>query len=280
MRVRQIAVLLPVSLLFLPGFAAAQSQGPGPANLDIINIKLGESMNDALQALKADNPKLKVTSSTFQSAVFSKPFTLEVDGQDLPATEGDRVTHATETVQLVFTTPPNEPEVWSMNRRIEFATAQRPALQTTVDALRKKYGPETIPPRDPNFAQTLTWVFDPQGKLITTGGAQMSVTCQNVLGMFLAGIGAGAQAENIAIANAGNVQWPQACTSIIVLEADLQLVQVAPGQNAVQSLTVTLEDGGRYQRELATTKAAVAAFAKAQQDKQTQQMNQVGAPKL
>ena len=278
MRIRESAVLFPLSVLFLTGFAAAQS--PGPANLDIIGIKLGTPMSDAMQALKADNPKMKVTSRTFQSAVFSKPFTLEVDGQDLPATTNDEVTHATETVQLVFTTPPSEPGVWAMNRRIDFATSQRPALQTTVDALRKKYGPETIPPRDPNFAQTLTWVFDPQGKLITTGGAQMSVACQNVLGMFLAGMGAGAQAENIAIATAGNVQWPQACTSIIVLEADLQLEQVAPGQNAVKTLTVTLEDGGRYMRALAATKAAVAAAAKAQQDKQTNQMNQVGAPKL
>jgi len=278
MRIRKSAVLFPLSVLFLTGLAAAQSQGP--AKLDIIGIKLGTPMSDAIQALKADNPKMKITSSTFKYAAFSNPVTLEVDGQDIPATTNDQVTHATETVQLVFTTPPSQPGVWAISRYYEFATAQRPSTQTTMDALRKKYGPETIPPDSPIGEQTLTWVFDPQGKLITTGGAQMNTICQTVLGMFVAGIGAGGQAENIAVASAGTPQWPQQCTSIILLTARLQIEQVAPGQYATKVLTVTLEDGGRYMKALAGTKAAVAAAAKAQQDKETNQMNQVGAPKL
>jgi len=269
------AMLLPVSVLFLTGFAAAQSP-----SLDVIGIKLGEPMSDAIQALKADNPRMKITSSTFKYAAFTNPLTLEVDGNDTPATENDQVTHATETVQLVFTTPPNQPGVWAIRREYEFPTSQRPSSQTIMASLRQKYGPETIPPGTPMGEQTLTWVFDPQGKLVTTGGAQMNTMCGSVLGTFLAGPGAGGQAENIAIASAGTPQWPQQCTSMIVLTAMLQIEQVAPNQYATKVLRVSMQDGGRYMKALAATKAVVAGAAKAQQDQKTKQMNQVGAPKL
>jgi hypothetical protein len=274
MRVRQMVVLLPVSVLFVAGFAAAQSP-----SLDIIGIKLGEPMSDALQALKADNPKMKIRPITFQHAEFKDPITVEVDGQDVPATENDQVTHPTETVQLMFTPPPSQPGVWAITRYFEFATAQRPSTQTALDALRKKYGPETIPYSQAG-SQTITWVFDPQGKLITTGGAQMNTACASTLQMYVANSGMGAQTENINLVGTNMPQWPPQCTSMIVLTALLQTEQVAANQYAVKVLIVTLEDGGRYMKALAGTKAVIAAAAKAQQDKQTNQMNQVGAPKL
>jgi len=259
---------------------SAQSPGPSPANLDIIGIKPGTSMSDAMQALKADNPKMKIRPVTFQHAEFKDSITVEVDGQDVPATENDQVTHATETVQLMFTPPPSPPAVWAISRYYEFATTQRPSTQTTMDALRKKYGPETIPPGTPIGEQTLTWIFDPQGKPITAGGAQMNTACASTLQMYVANSGMGAQTENINLVGTNMPQWPQACTSMIVLTARLQIEQVAPNQYSTKVLTVTLEDGGRYMRALAQTKAVIAAAAKAQQDKQTNQMNQVGAPKL
>jgi len=259
--------------------AAAGAQSQGPASLDIIGIKLGASMNDALQAMKVDNPKLKIRPITFQHAEFKDPITVEVDGQDVPATENDQVTHATETVQLMFTPPPSQPAVWAISRYYEFATTQRPSTQTALDALRKKYGPETIPYSQAG-SQAITWIFDPQGKLITAGGAQMNTACASTLQMYVANSGMGAQTENINLVGTNMPQWPPQCTSMIVLTARLQTEQVAQNQYATKVLTVTLEDGGRYMTALAQTKAVIAAAAKSQQDKQTNQMNQVGAPKL
>ena len=257
--------------------AAAQGQapGPGPANLDIIGIKLGASMNDALQALKVDNPKLKITPTAFKYVGFNDPLTLQVDAKDIPATMNEQVTRASETVDLMFTTPPGDPEVWLIYRDYEFPTSQKPSSQTVMDALRKKYGPETIPPGSPVGEQTLTWVFDPQGKLITAGGQQLNTTCESVFG------GAGDPiAGNSAIVSPDIPQWPQQCSSIIVLTAQIHLVQIAPGQFATPQFTVKLVDGGRYRKALAATRATIAAAVKAQQDKKMQQVNQVGAPKL
>jgi hypothetical protein len=270
MRICKNAILLPISVLFLTGFAAAQSP-----SLDVIGIKLGASMSDALQALKADNPNLKVTPTSFKYVGFNDPLTLEVDGKDIPASMNDQVTHATESVQLMFTTPPGQPEAWLIYRDYQFPTSQKPSSQTVMDALRKKYGPETIPPGSPVGEQTLIWVFDPQGKLISAGGQQLNTMCESVLG------GAGdAIAENSAIVSPDIPQWPQQCSSIIVLSAQIHLVQIAPGQFATPQLTVKLEDGGRYRKALAATRATIAAAVKAQQDQKTKQMNQVGAPKL
>lgn len=274
MRVRHAAMLLPVSLLLLTGFAAGQSP-----QLDVIGIKLGEPMSDALQALKADNPKMKIAPTSFKFADFKDPITVEVDGQDLEDNNSPVITQATEMVQLMFTTPPAQPAVWAISRYYLFPTVQRPSAQTTIDALRKKYGPETIPPDSPIGMQSMTWIFDSQGKLMA-GGAQMDRTCGSTLPKYVANSGMGSQAEHLDIAGPSMPNWPPQCSSMIELRAQMQIEQVAPNQYAVKVLTVTIEDGGRYMKALAGTRAVIAAAAKAQQDKQTNQMNQAAPPKL
>jgi hypothetical protein len=266
------------SLLFSAGLARAQqTQAP---SLDIAGIKLGMLTNDALQALKADNPRMKVTPTAFKYVGFNDPLTLEVDGKDLQSNTSPQITQATETVQLMMTTPPNQDGVWSISRYYLFPTSQRPSSQTTLDALRKKYGPETIPAGAPIGIQTPTWVFDAQGKPVTSGGSMLNTVCQSTLATYISGSVGTAMAANVDLASPNLRQWPQQCASIIVLSAQIQLTQVAPNQYATSSLSVTLVDFGRYERATTATRGVIAAAVKAQQDKQTKQMDQVGAPKL
>ncbi|HXE08060.1 MAG TPA: hypothetical protein VN612_09195 [Acidobacteriaceae bacterium] len=268
MRVRQIAVLLPVSVLLLTGLAAAQSP-----QLDVIGIKLGESMSDVQQALKADNAKLKVTPTSYTYAGFSGPLTVQLDAKDLEDNTSTVITQPTETLQLMFTTPPSQPGIWMVSRYYMFPTAQRPSTTTTIDALRKKYGPETIPPDSPIGMQSMTWVFDAQGKMIPQ--PHLNTQCINILRGITSPM-----AVNIGIAGPTMPQWPQPCASIVIVNAQIQLTAVAPGQYATTALTVTMEDGGRYLKALAATRDVIAGVVKGQEDQKTKQMNQVGAPKL
>ncbi len=131
---------------------------------------------EAVQAMKADNPRLALTREGYKYEGFSDPLIATVNGNDAPATINESTHRASEHIQILLTMPPNHEEVWGVNRSYSFPLAERPLMQTIVDALRKKYGPETVPPRPLNY-QSFVWVYDAQGRPMGPRGAQLSRVC-------------------------------------------------------------------------------------------------------
>ena len=64
---------LPIAVLVANGTALAQA----PA-LDVVGIRLGMTMSDAVAAIKADNPKLSVQTQTMALEGFDQPFATAV----------------------------------------------------------------------------------------------------------------------------------------------------------------------------------------------------------
>ncbi len=57
---------------------------------------------------------------------------------------------------------PKQEAVWGVTRTYNFATAEWPSLQNALDALHKKYGPESVPadPDPRNNTKGIAWVYD------------------------------------------------------------------------------------------------------------------------
>src|SRR5262249_43501457 len=70
--------------------------------------------------------------------------------------------NSAEEIVLEFTLPPGPPLVGKIVRQLTFPQGQPVVIETLLDAVRKKYGQENFP-----RAQTRTWLFDADGKLIT-----------------------------------------------------------------------------------------------------------------
>lgn len=263
---------LPFCFVFLTGFAAAQ--GDSPLKLDIVGIMPGMPARQAVQAMKADNPRLALTSATYKYEGFNDPLVATVAGNDAPATINESVHRASEHVQILLTMPPNHEEVWGVTRSFSFPMAERPSMQTVVDALRKKYGPETVSPRPLNY-QSFVWIYDAQGRPLGPRGVQLNRVCAGTLAIY-AGDAKTAINADIASPRA----WPPECTSIIVVNANIQGVPIADNQLAASAMDVTLFDGGRYRTALAATRAAILNAVHAREQKQVDDANKHPAPKL
>lgn len=257
-----------------PTSTRAASSGP-MINFDIVGIKLGMPAKDAMVALKADNPRLALTPASFKYEGFANPLIPVVDGSDVAPTANAAVRQASETVQILFTTPPGPEVVWAMGRRYSFPTAERPSMQAILEALRKKYGPETVPPGPPNTSQSLVWIYDPQGRAAGSRGPQLNTICASTL---LTYTGDAAMAINADI-HAPRA-WPPECTSIIVIKADVLGAQIAPNQFAASSMEVHMYDGGRYRAALEATRGVILNAVRAREQKQADEVNKRSAPKL
>jgi hypothetical protein len=275
MRIRRSGFLAASLLLtVMAGFLGAQQTQA--QSVDVVGIKPGMPLQDAMQALKADDPKFKTTSTTFKYEGFSEPLTLLVDAADAAATANAQVAQSSEHVELLLT--PGQPVVWGISRDYMFPRSQQASLQTTLDALRKKYGQETVPSGSLSTLDILVWIYDAQGKLLGPASKNLNGTCAGTLQIYIGGNGAAA--ENADLAAPTPRQWPSACTSVTVVTANITAVQIAPNQWAVSDIIVQLEDGGTYRKGLEAARSVIAAAVKARQDGQIDQTNKVAPPKL
>lgn len=259
--------------LFAAGLNVAQAQQIGP---DVVGIKSGMTVKDAMQALKADNPRMKLSPSTLRLEGFSDDLMSYVVGAE-PQTPGPppgyTIARAGEKVTIAFTLPPNQESVWGVERVYNFATAERPALQVTLDALTKKYGPETTRLNAGPNSNHITWVYNAQGKPMGPGGAQLNKACTFPV---LAAI-TGNPANDI---NNGT-RWPADCNSVTIVSADISAGQdPASSQYVVVTMTVSVADAARYHAAMEATRAVVLKATKSREKTETDQVNQRKAPKL
>lgn len=258
---------------------AAPAQSQGPISLDVVGIKPGMAQDAAMQALKADNPRLKMTNASIQAEGFTNPLMPLVQGDDIAPNNVAQVNQATETVQVLLTTPPDQVVVWSVWRTYMFPTSQRPSMQATVNALVNKYGmPSTM--IDPtSTTQSIAWVYDAQGKPMGPSGKQLDTICENTLLLYSGGTANQALHSDFASPTTSRM-WPPQCTSIIIVSASVSGARVSSSTIACNAMEVRLWDGGRYIKARDTTLSVMAAAIKARQNGTANQVNSVAAPKL
>jgi hypothetical protein len=132
--------------------------------IDIVGIKLGMTPAQAVAAVKAYNPNLKIETLTarlehpsgtpgnfVRVPMTIKAFTPNVR-QDLGPVEW---------IAMEFTMPPGHPLLAKVQRFTGFLYTEPVTASTLLQSLRKKYGQE-------NYTSTTTgWVYDSNGKLLT-----------------------------------------------------------------------------------------------------------------
>ena len=259
--------------------AAPQPQTQSAISLDVVGIKPGMAQDAAMQALKADNPKLKMSNTSIQAEGFASPLIPLVQGDDIAPNNVAAVNQPTESIQVLFTTPPGQSVVWSVWRNYLFPTSQRPSMQAVLDALVKKYGqPSTA--IDPNSTvQTISWVYDAQGNPMGPTGKQVDTICGGTLPVYNGGNANQALHSDFASPTTARA-WPPQCTSSIIISASVSGARVSSTTIACNGMEVHLWDGGRYTKSRDATLSVMAAAIKARQNGTANQVKSVPVPKL
>jgi hypothetical protein len=262
------------------GWDAARAQSAGGISLDVVGIRLGMTVKDAMLALKADNPRMTLSPFTREYEGLTGPLLFSVFGEEAPTPGGpyNLPLRAGENVEILFTVPPNQEVVWAVRRVYFFPGAQRPSLQNTLEALHRKYGPETLPadPDPRSYTKGIVWVYDGQGKPMGPAGQQIYKTC----GTFGDHFGNGGLRDRGDIEGGGRPGPPE-CKSYIVLTASVQAgLDPASSQFVVNNVGAVLADGGRYRTAIEATSNVVLNAVKAREKKRTDEVNKRAAPKL
>lgn len=272
---RIVPILIAVGVFASAGDAKAD----GAASLDVVGIKLGMTVADAMRALKADNPRMTLTPTSRALEGFASPLVFEVLGNE-PVTAGPNFTtaRAGEALEILFTLPPGPEVVWGLQRNYHFATGERPSMEATIGALLKKYGPASMAPSsDPrDRTKNIAWVYDAQGRPLGAAGAQVNLACG---ALFSAHFGGDTATFNeITTGQPG----PKECQSIIIATANIQGSAVTPGSSelAVNNLIVQIIDGARHRATTDATRAVALNAANARNNKATEDLKKNGAPKL
>ena len=158
-------------------------------NVDIVGIKLGMPMQDAVNALKAENMSFKQTvvaqACVSVSAQCSKPATPH-------ETVGISAVAPNESVFISFT-PAAPQEVFSVKRQLKLPPT---GVDAVVASLNKKYGPESLnsdsagnPLGSSAGVKSYVWLFDLQGHLAPGDQAAAFVDCADIANVGDNGVG-------------------------------------------------------------------------------------------
>lgn len=135
-----------------PGAINEETMKAARKKMDVVGVKIGTSLDEALRALKAHNPNLKVRDKHAQ--IFS-----DADNKPYPVlyflATGERP-RAMEQVYLTVSLPPRQ-RIVHVDRTISYRKSEAPTVEATLAALRSKFG-EPIPGiRDDVNNRQLIW---------------------------------------------------------------------------------------------------------------------------
>jgi hypothetical protein len=268
-RIREL-IVLSVAILIVDSAAVTQAQVPTAA-VDVVGIKIGMPLKDAVAAIKADNAKLDLKSDTLTLEGFDQPFVTSVVADQAGVGGKDK-----EGIQLLVITPPNPQVVWGIRRIYTYSDQTRPSLDNTLAGLRKKYGPESVfvnpDPRD--MTKNIVWVYDSGGKLKSAGEARaLYLACDAYFGGHFGGVALNNDLYGL--------KPPAQCNSIILATASVQAGRsAADGATVVNNLIFQVANGATFLPSIDATRAVSMAAVKARETKNSAKVNQRGAPKL
>jgi hypothetical protein len=260
---------IPVGICFIAG-SAAFAQAPTAA-IDVVGIKLGMPIADAVAAIKADNPKLSIETQTMVLEGFDQPFATSIVARQSIESGKD-----SEEVTLLLTTPPNHQVVWGIQRNYHYAQQSMPTLDNTLVGLHRKYGVENAALMNPdsrNLTKTIAWAYDTSGKLMETAqGKALWLACNAYLENHFSPIALNNDLHGMAS--------PPGCNSLILARATLQGAPGPAGVPVLGNLIFQVTNGAMYRASLDATRAVAISAAQAREKKQSQKIDERGAPKL
>jgi len=134
--------------------------------VDVVGIKLGMPVKDAIAAVQQYNANLRL---------YPQPVSKTDLLPDVGFSDGvnARTDNQSEAIELSVAMAPNQEVVWSVLRAISYSGDNRPAVTNVIAAFRQKYGPEDGSLQDPATAKAnrvelmdAFWVFDSNGKKV------------------------------------------------------------------------------------------------------------------
>ncbi len=256
--------------------------------VDIVGIKLGMSPQQAIAALKAHDPNLKIETLTARledpsgplGNSVKVPYSVNAHTLNHNTTQGP-----TEWIALQFTTPPNHAVVAKIVRYTRFTAGQPVPAATLLAALRMKYGQENLV--DSGYR---VWVYDSNGKLLTrtlssleSGGCIGDSEASSVPGGALADHPSGETGINITLASTSATQaGPEKasiCAPLVFVAASNVGSDFAPNSQQIQ-MTVTLQSGALIYGSTKSTHDWLQARSDAKAKQLNDAAKQRAAPKL
>ena len=237
------------------------------AYLDIAGLKLGAPLNTVEGVLKSIHPGFKflpqveaVWPVDRSGTEINPPATAPKSTRHLTATfiEG----RTTEEWGIQFAEHPNPAVVIIINRSLGFPNGTGPSLDSVVEGLRKKYGPESATnasamiPNSSQRAFVARWYFDERGQALRGNLAnQIFGTCNGV----------GYSPSNVGL-----------CGTLTVLNANVQ----AAGNGVVHSMIVNVKNAPLEWTAQETTNAYLRQVEEERAKRQQKDSTQRGVPKL
>jgi hypothetical protein len=270
--------------LLVAGMSGIALHGQGGApSLDVVGIRIGMTVKEAATALKAANPRLRLAPGTRALEGFPQPLLFSIIGNEDSITGPDGImTRAPETITLLFTTPPSPEVVWGVKRVYNFRPKEQPEMQNMLDALRKKYGPESLPASSDrrDLSKYVAWVYDAQGKPMGPSGAPLNMTCAPNVGAHF-GSGDDPTLNEI---QSGRPSGPPQCQSITIVNANV-LGGLTDQSNfnstmVVRGLIVQITDGSRHKASVDATRAVALGATKSRENKEDETIKKRPTPKI
>lgn len=135
--------------------------------IDVVGVKLGMPLNDALGVLKAHNANLVMEPAAMApyealpGVVMTPILASKKNTNTAPSQEK-------EYVALLPTFAPNEAFVWGVLREVLYEKEEnRPLIETVVAGLRQKYGQESV-----QEGVQIYWMYDAQGQQVPEAKAK------------------------------------------------------------------------------------------------------------
>lgn len=254
----------------LLGACAPAFAGEAP---DVLGVRPGMPIEEAIGILKRHNPKLEVYARPGPSALL--PGVDFSDGVNL------RNFNQSENIDLMAAMDPNAKIVWALRRGVVFAEEGRPTVTNIIAALRQKYGKETGSVQHPASVQAAGvelldayWVFDDAGQRVPVAAARPYVdACR---GTYLPG------RDGLALSQAGRatalVPAGIHCDRWTYIQAEWQPTPMGSSMTPglVMNMAITLGNGALHGKTYAAT---IALLENAARDKQNKEKRAADAVK-
>ena len=148
--------------------AATAKIATSAGKYDILGIKLGMPIKEALLVLKAHSPKFRLQPESVKYDVLPDPLTYGISAVSSNVIDPSRpLPPNSEKLYFMITMPPNQEVVSKLSRIVTFAKDTVPTQDVLATELEKKYGPVSWDSGSATLNQQgyreMLWVDDEQG---------------------------------------------------------------------------------------------------------------------
>lgn len=246
--------------------------------VDIVGIKLGMTPEQAVEAVKAHNPSLKIENLTARlehpsgplGNFVRVPYTINAYSANSRTDLGP-----VEWIAMQFTLPPGPPLLAKVVRYTGFVVGQPVMASNLVESLRKKYGQD-------NYAfggDTLGWVYDSNGKLMTRVSSPEGVCVGDGYATGIPGAGTGphqggesGKSLDLSGTRESESESKPVCLPLVWVMAN-NVGEGVPPNSQDTEMRVTMESGAlMYMSRIATHD-----WLQAEADAKTKQQNDAAA---